>query len=163
MFGRQRHGGDVGVPALFHASRPGAFPVRLLVDHSQVRACAVYEKRPYVTAAVLGDRTQTGRAVAGILSRDQPQGGSEIACILEHVWIAHARDQRCRSLRPDCFDLHQPTCGLAQVGKLTDSQVILTDALVELANLIEQLSQHLACERRQPLLGILEDSAAGRW
>ena len=96
----------------------------------------------------VGNRTQANRAAARALLWPTQSGGV-VARALEHVRIAHARDQRRRGLGSDRIDLHQSTCWLALPCKLTDFRVILLDVLVELAKLLLQASQHLARERWQ--------------
>ena len=59
MFGRQRDSDDVNMPSLLEAPRPGAFPVGLFVDDSQIRARSVYQECVHVAISLARDLPQS--------------------------------------------------------------------------------------------------------
>src|SRR6202030_4583360 len=85
MFGRQRDGDNVNVPALFEPPRPGAFAVGLFVDDSQIRARSMHQKRTYVAIPLARDLPQSVYAAARVLTRRDAERGSITTPAFEDV------------------------------------------------------------------------------
>src|SRR3990172_6707449 len=112
---------------------------------------ALHEQVAEVRIAALADVSEAGFPAGGVLAGSQADPGGELAAVLELPGVAHGGDDGKRRGGPDAADLHQALRRLAEFGLGFDLPVITADALIEHAQLLEQIAACAAWEIRQPL------------
>lgn len=144
MLGGERHRGHIDVAARHQPPPPLAFGIRLLVDHAQVRSGAMHQQRAQVAIVVARNLPKAALTASGVLSGRNTEPGGKAPSVREHVRVANRGYQGGHGLRPDRFDLHQPSGRFAFLCQGTDLLVLSPDARIKLMQLLEQPEEHLA-------------------
>lgn len=119
-----------------------------LLSRPQVGTVIVGAKTP----AQLEDTAQPGLAARAVLSRCQSQPSAELPRTLEVVSIADRRHDRRGRRRSDAWELHQLPCPFVLTGELANVLVVLGNAIIQLAEMTEQVAN----DRVAPAGQILE-------
>src|SRR5712672_783372 len=92
----------------------------------------MYEQRPQVLTAPLGDTHHHCAIAARMLARYQPQPGCQVPAVLEVGSVADRRYHRGCRLRPDPSDLGDPLTNVAGLEDRANLSIESLDAIVDL-------------------------------
>ncbi len=74
-----------------------------------------------------GDAAEPFLAAAGVLPRDQPDPGSQVAAGLEHCRVGDRGDKGAGQHRPNARDIHQASADLGRPRAGNDLPVVVED------------------------------------
>src|SRR5271155_581333 len=117
----------------------------------------MYEQRPQVLTAPLGDTHHHCAIAARMLARYQPQPGCQVPAVLEVGSVADRRYHCGCSLRPDSSDLRYPLTNSAGFEDRGDPAIESFDAFVDLKHRSVQARDDLTHHLSQLIVGFRQD------
>jgi hypothetical protein len=103
----------------------------------------VNQERSQVRIAALRNAEQSRMFPARVLARDESQPGSDMAAILEHSWVGHFGDKRCRRERSHSAMTHQLPARNTSLRQTLNALSENLQPLLDLLQLIQLIGQYL--------------------